>query len=104
MLGLEQALAVVIETMVTPGRLDWAGVADRMSHAPAKVASLSNQGRPLTVGEPANLVLVDPSRTATVDRNASASISRNNPYHGRRLPDPVEATYLRGVATYRREG
>ena len=33
MLGLEQALSVVIETMVKPGRLDWAGVAERMSHA-----------------------------------------------------------------------
>lgn len=102
MLGLEQALSVVIETMVTPGRLDWAGVADRMSHAPAKVASLKNQGRPLTVGEPANLVLIDPERMGTVDKEASASISRNNPYHGRSLPDPVEATYLRGVETYRR--
>ncbi|HJE52155.1 MAG TPA: dihydroorotase [Tessaracoccus flavescens] len=102
MLGLEQALSVVIETMVKPGRLDWAGVADRMSHAPAKVASLKNQGRPLTVGEPANLVLIDPERMGTVDKEASASISRNNPYHGRSLPDPVEATYLRGVETYRR--
>ena len=34
MLGLEQALAVVIETMVRPGRLDWAGVAERMSITP----------------------------------------------------------------------
>ncbi|AQP51781.1 dihydroorotase [Tessaracoccus flavescens] len=102
MLGLEQALAVVMETMLNPGRLDWSGVADRMSHAPARVASLAGQGRPLAVGEPANLVLVDPTRTATVDRAASASLSRNNPYHGRTLPDPVEATYLRGRETYRR--
>ncbi|AQP46527.1 dihydroorotase [Tessaracoccus aquimaris] len=102
MLGLEQALSVVIETMVNPGRLDWAGVADRMSHAPARIASLSGQGRPLAVGEPGNVVLIDPERVATVDRAASASLSRNNPYHGRSLPDPVEATYLRGRQTYRR--
>jgi dihydroorotase len=102
MLGLEQALSVVIETMVKPGRLGWAGVADRMSHAPARIARLSGQGRPLAVGEPANLVLVDPERMGTVDRDASASLSRNNPYHGRLLPDPVVATYLRGRETYRR--
>ncbi|CAL8977366.1 Dihydroorotase [Tessaracoccus sp. O5.2] len=101
MLGLEQALSVVIETMVKPGRLDWAGVADRMSHAPARIARLGGQGRPLAVGEPANLVLVDPERMGTVDRDASASLSRNNPYHGRLLPDPVVATYLRGRETYR---
>lgn len=102
MLGLEQALSVVIETMVKPGRLGWAGVADRMSHAPARIARLGGQGRPLAVGEPANLVLVDPERMGTVDRDASASLSRNNPYHGRLLPDPVVATYLRGRETYRR--
>ncbi len=102
MIGLEQALASVIETMVKPGLLDWATVADRMSHAPAKLARLSGQGRPLAVGEPANVVLVDPTRTAVVDKDASASLSRNNPYHGRLLPDPIEATYLRGRETYRR--
>jgi len=102
MLGLEQALSVVIETMVKPGRLGWAGVADRMSHAPARIARLGGQGRPLAVGEPANLVLVDPERMGTVDRDASASLSRNNPYHGRLLPEPVVATYLRGRETYRR--
>ena len=62
MLGLETALAVVVETMVNTGRLDWAGVAERMSYAPARIARLTGQGRPLAVGEPANLVLVDPTR------------------------------------------
>lgn len=104
MIGLEQALSVVIETMVRPERLDWAGVAARMSHAPARIARLSGQGRGLTVGEPANVVLIDPARSATVDREASSSLSRNNPYHGRLLPDPVEATYLRGTPTFRRQG
>ncbi|MFT3889440.1 MAG: dihydroorotase [Arachnia sp.] len=102
MLGLEQSLAVVIETMVNTGRLDWAGVAQRMSHAPAQIAGLAGHGRPLAVGEPANLVLVDPSRTQVVDRDASSSLSRNNPYHGRTLPDPVVATYLRGTQTFHR--
>lgn len=102
MLGLEQALSVVIETMVKPGRLTWEGVAERMSHAPARLASLTTQGRRLAAGEPANLVLVDPARVATVDKAESRSLSRNNPYHGRALPDPVEATFLRGRKTYSR--
>ncbi|HEX8487820.1 MAG TPA: dihydroorotase, partial [Propionibacteriaceae bacterium] len=102
MLGLETALAVVLETMVGPGRLGWADVAMRMSYRPARIARLGDQGRPLTVGEPANLVLVDPAARAVVDRNASASLSRNNPWHGRDLPDPVVATYWRGRETYRR--
>lgn len=102
MLGLEQALAVVIETMVKPGRLDWAGVAERMSITPARIGRITGQGSGLGIGDHANFVLVDPDRRATVDKAASASIARNNPYHGRDLPDPVELTMFRGRITYRR--
>ncbi|MGY1916411.1 dihydroorotase [Blastococcus sp. SYSU DS0973] len=99
MLGLEQALSVVIETMVEPGRLDWAGVADRMSVRPAAIGRLRGHGRPLAPGEPANLVLVDPAARATVDPAALASRSRNSPYAGRELPGRVVATFLRGTPT-----
>jgi dihydroorotase len=102
MIGLEQSLAVVIEVMVDAGRLDWPGVVDRMSAAPARLTRLATQGRPIAEGEPANLVLVDPSARAVVDRDASASKSRNNPYHGRDLPDPVVATVWAGKVTHRR--
>ncbi|RBY93790.1 dihydroorotase [Blastococcus sp. TF02-8] len=99
MLGLEQALSVVIETMVEPGRLDWAGVADRMSVRPAQIGRLGDHGRPIAPGEPANLVLVDPAARSTVDPAALASRSRNSPYAGRELPGRVVATFLRGTAT-----
>ena len=102
MLGLETALAVVLETMVNPGRLSWAQLAKRISVMPAQIARLAGQGRPLAVGEPANLALVDPAARAVVDRDASASLSRNNPWHGRDLPDPVVATYWAGRQTYAR--
>ncbi len=102
MLGLEQVLGVVIETMVDSGRLTWEQVADRMSHAPAKIGRAVGQGRPIAVGEPANLVLLDPKRRAVVDKAASASRSHNNPYHGRDLPDPVELTMWAGRITHRR--
>ena len=102
MLGLEAALAVVMELFVNTGRMDWATVVDRMSAAPARIGRLPHQGRPVAVGEPANLVLVDPSRRATVDRSRSASKSRNNPYHGLDLPDPVQMTVWAGKVTFRR--
>ncbi|OYO06249.1 dihydroorotase [Enemella evansiae] len=102
MLGLETALGVLIETMVRPGLLDWEQLADRMAYAPARIAGLNAQGRPLAVGEPANLVLIDPDRRAVVDRADSASLSRNNPYHGRELPDPVELTMWNGRITFSR--
>ncbi len=102
MLGLETALAVVVETMVNPGRLGWEQVALRMSTVPAHIARLRGQGRPLAVGEPGNLTLVDPTARTVVDRAASASLSRNNPWHGRDLPDPVVATVWAGAVTHQR--
>jgi dihydroorotase len=102
MLGLETALAVVVETMIKPGLLSWSELANRMSIMPAHIARLSGQGQPLAVGEPANVVLVDPSARTVVDRDASASLSRNNPWHGRELPDPVVTTIWAGRVTYQK--
>jgi dihydroorotase len=99
MLGLEQALSVVTETMVEPGLLDWAGVADRMSVRPARIGRLADHGRPLAAGEPASIVLVDPSARTTVDPTRLASKSRNTPYKGLTLPGAVVATFLRGRPT-----
>jgi dihydroorotase len=102
MLGLETALSVVSDVMVTSGRLDWAAVARVMSVNPARIAGLSDHGRELEVGSPANLTLVDPTATVTVDRGASLSLSRNNPWHGRTLRGAVHATLLRGHVTARK--
>jgi dihydroorotase len=99
MLGLQTALSVVIATMVEPGLLDWRGVARVMSEAPARIGGLADQGRPIALGEPANLVLVDPRVRWTVRAENFASLSRNTPYEGMELPGRVVATYLRGRCT-----
>ncbi|WP_019630797.1 dihydroorotase [Actinomadura atramentaria] len=99
MIGLETALSVVQEAMIETGLLDWAGVADRMSAAPARIGRLAGQGRPLAAGSPANLVLFDPSPRRPVDPAAMASKSRNTPYAGLTLPGRVVATFLRGRPT-----
>jgi dihydroorotase len=101
MLGLQTALAIVIETMVESGLLDWRGVADRLSVAPARIGALADHGRPVAVGEPANLVVVDPTIRWTVSPAALVSKSRNTPYAGRTLPGRVVATVLRGRLTSR---
>jgi dihydroorotase len=100
MLGLETALSVVQQTLVDTGLLDWAGVADRMSVRPARIGRLGGQGRPLAVGEPANLVLLDPAARCRVSAERTLSRSRNNPYEGLELPGQVVATFLRGRQTH----
>jgi dihydroorotase len=98
MTGLETALRAVHEALVEPGLLDWAGVADRMSTRPAAIGRLAGHGR-LLPGEPASLVLYDPSPREAVDPRANASKSRNTPFAGMVLPGQVMATFLRGKPT-----
>ena len=100
MLGLETALSVVSEVMVTSGAMGWAEVARVMSQAPARIAGLEGHGGSLGVGQPAHLTLVDPTAVVVVDRDSSASLSRNNPWHERKLTGAVVATFLGGEQTY----
>ena len=99
MLGLETSLSVVQETMVDPGLLTWADVADRMSYAPARIGRVADHGRPLEDGAPANVVLYDPSVRRVVEAAESVSLSRNTPYAGVELPGRVVATFLHGKPT-----
>ncbi|OAN28665.1 dihydroorotase [Mycolicibacterium iranicum] len=101
MLGLQTALSVVVETMVKPGLLTWRDVARVMSEAPAGIVGLPDQGRPLEVGEPANLTVIDPQTSWTVKGSALASRSDNTPYQDMELPASVTVTLLRGRITAR---
>nr|WP_171784584.1 dihydroorotase [Isoptericola halotolerans] len=100
MTGLETALSVVQQTMVDTGRLTWADVARVLSTTPARIGRVEAvQGRPIAVGEPANLTLVDPSARRVVDGTSQATASANTPFRDHELPGQVVATFLRGRAT-----
>jgi len=100
MTGLETALSVVQATMVDTGRMTWADVARVMSGTPARIGRVdAEHGRPIAIGEPANLVLVDPAARRVVDPKAQATKSVNSPYRGMELPGAVVATFLRGRPT-----
>ncbi|HVN13530.1 MAG TPA: dihydroorotase [Kineosporiaceae bacterium] len=99
MTGLETALSVVQATMVDTGLLDWAGVAQRMSTAPAAIGRVAGQGGSVQPGSPANVVLVDPGARRVVDPESMATMGRNSPFRGRELPGRVVATFFRGHAT-----
>ena len=99
MTGLETALSVVISAMVETGLIDWVGVAARMSTVPATIGRVADQGRPLAVGEPAHLTLVDPAARWTVDPALMATAGRNSPFRGLALPGRVVATFYAGVPT-----
>lgn len=100
MLGLESALSIVNQTMVQTGLLNWEGVADRMSLAPARIAGYASHGGRIEVGAPAHLTVINPTQSYRVDRDLVASRSRNTPFHGMELSGVVQATFFRGIPTY----
>jgi dihydroorotase len=96
MVGLETALSVVAKAMIDSKLLDWAGVVNRMSIAPAKIAGYASHGQAIGVGAPANLTVVDTEAKWIVDRNRLASKSKNTPFEGMQLPAQVVHTFLNG--------
>lgn len=99
MLGLETALAIVNQTMVQTGLMNWEAVAERMSIAPARIGKYSQHGLPIEVGSVANLTIIDPLAKYRVDRDLVSSRSRNTPFHAMELQGVIEATFFRGLPT-----
>ncbi|MEQ1872714.1 MAG: dihydroorotase [Ilumatobacteraceae bacterium] len=95
MLGLETALALSISELDMP----LADIVAALSWKPAAIAGVADRhGRPIAVGEPANLTVFDPSEQWTVVPAQLASKSRNTPYAGRSVRGKVRHTILNGVA------
>ncbi|MEI8391979.1 MAG: dihydroorotase [Actinomycetes bacterium] len=93
MLGLETALALALSEL----DMDVYDVLAALSWKPAKIAGIDDRhGRPIALGEPANITVFNPSLEWTVDRDSGASKSKNTPYHGRVVSGKVRHTVLKG--------
>ena len=93
MLGLQTALALALTQLDLP----IAEVLALLSWQPARILGVDDQhGLPVAAGNPANLVVIDPTATWVVDPAALASRSRNTPYAGRTLTGQVRHTLLFG--------
>jgi dihydroorotase len=100
MVGLETALSIVIKTMVETGAMNFEGVADRLSIAPARIARYANHGQNLEIGNVASLTVVDTAATWVVDRDLMSSRSKNTPFHGFELPGVVTHTFFNGKLVF----
>ena len=106
-IGLDCALPLYIEALLTPGhppRLDWPRLLAMMTINPARLCGLDGRGT-LAEGSHADITLIDPDVRWTIDIHDFASKSRNCPFNGREVTGRAVATIVGGeVKLLREEG
>ncbi len=78
--GLETAVALLLDRLVRPGLLPLPTLVARLSCDPARLLNLP--GGSLAPGAPADVTILDPERELTVDPAQFRSKSRNTPFGG----------------------
>lgn len=99
MVGLESAFPIALQTLVQGGYASFAEVEGLLSQTPAQIGGLLGHPSSLSVDQPADLVLVDPSGTSVFDTQRLQGRSMNSPYLGMVLPGLVHTTVRRGYLT-----
>lgn len=120
-IGLETALALYIEALITPGVIDWPRLVAMMTIEPARLCRLERldargQGAresalgaamglgQLHVGGAGDVTLIDPTMEWTVTTDELAGKSRNTPFLGRRVTGRAVAAIVAGEVRMERLG
>ncbi len=98
-IGLETALSLATTHLVAPGLASMETIIAALTWKPARIAGLTDQGRPVAPGEPGHLAIVDPRASWTYDVKTSPSHSSNTPFHGAPMVGRVRHTVYAGVPT-----
>jgi dihydroorotase len=93
-IGLETALAVVLEVLVRKNRFRLAQALDLMTRRPAALLGLP--AGTLATGAAADICLFDPDESWTYDAKAGQSKSSNSPWNGQTLRGRVKTTIVDG--------
>ena len=96
--GLETAVALLLDRLVRPGLLPLAALVSRLSRDPARLLGLT--GGSLAPGAPADVTILDPEIEWTVDPARFRSKSRNTPFGGSRLTGGPWMTIVGGKVVH----
>jgi len=99
MIGFETAAALAITELVDKKIITLAGMAEKMSAAPACILGLKKKGI-IKEGNDADITIIDPEKEWVVKKEDITSKSKNSPFIGRRLKGFVEATICGGKVVY----
>ncbi|HEX9636449.1 MAG TPA: dihydroorotase [Acidobacteriota bacterium] len=97
--GLETAVALMLDRMVAPGHIRLARLVELMSLAPARLLKL--EGGTLQPGSPADLTVLDLELRRPVDPNRFYSKAKNTPFGGWELQGWPVLTMMAGRVTHR---
>jgi len=102
-IGLETAFCSLHTGFVATGKWTLEFLIERLTAAPARVMGWDSFGS-LTVGQSADLVLIDPLCEWTFEESDLGSKSRNCPWIGARMTGRVVATIIGGRVAYACDG
>lgn len=92
--GLETALPICVEALITPEHLSWSELISCLTIGPARLLDLPHGT--LSIGAAADVTVIDPTAEWTINADKFQSASRNTPFHGRRVRGRVVATIVGG--------
>ncbi len=92
--GFETAFSLAVTYLVKPGHLTIEQLVDKMCVNPSKLLCL-NKGC-ISVGDTADITIVDLNESYTVDINQFKSKSKNSPFNGFKLFGTVKYTIVNG--------
>jgi len=92
--GLETALPLVLTHLVAEGKMDWAMLVERMSHAPRKIL----QVEPVTIqeGSVADITVIDPEKEVTVTKDWLVGKGKNSAFLGTTLTGQASEVLVDG--------
>jgi dihydroorotase len=98
-IGLETAVPVVLDRLVTGGLLSLHRLVEAFTVAPAGILGLEEQGR-LSTGCLADVTVLDLSRRVAIDARSFRSLSRNTPFDGWNCLGTAVMTIVGGEIVY----
>jgi len=98
-IGVETSFGVMATELAATGKLTWKELVLRMSARPAEILGIP--AGTLSVGKPADVILVDPNKKWRVKAEEFCSKSKNSPFIGRELQGKVVTTICCGKVVYK---
>ncbi len=99
--GIETLLPVCIRALIEPGHLTWLQLIARLTTGPAAILDL--QHGTLSVGQPADVTLINPKKAWTIRANEFRSRSRNTPFDGAEFTGKVVTTIVDGEIRFQHD-